>query len=977
MGWISLTAARAARYSWLFLLATGLMAAGNQANAQVGTGDNLYQSISNGSLSLFVGSGKNVGGTFQVETSAGNTADPSAILLYGPVALTGNGIEAVGASPILVGTRLFVRVDGGKGGGGGYDYIFGRNASGAQSDGVWLRAPRIVGNHIEAAWQTLPIVVSGTTIDPRIEIDLKASLVHDQVRFEFDIKNNSPGTTHRVGLAFTEDIDTTFVTAGAPNFTLGGPLRLPNAPYLHRETILAGGQVPPFWDVFVLGNPASGSTVPRIRSIRGILAPLNSGQQEPTRPTRFAYGDLFKLNGFNPTPPAGVVGRDYNAIWNFVPDPNVQLEDKGASDAAVTCYWDEQAVAAGQTVSIVTYVGESSSDTDFTPPVSLSVSGPLALGLLTTKDANGVPTGCTVTPSTFTISAFVQNETDLSASGGITISPVTLFLDLPKGLILVPGETNPKTVLNVAPGSEGSASWQVMVDAAKPASGKLRYSVTASPNLGNGKSVQRTIEVPVPAVLNLPGTNTTQGLYKMVSFPFIFGNVPPSTIFHLNANQPSPDFDLVRWNPSAGIYEPVNTFVPGSAYWLRSRLTADKTLTIECEKYPPLANQVQPTSVPFPRDYPRGWNQIGSPNIFNVRFSEVTVFDPATGGLISTVDAADPLHRWIQPAVFYYDTTDINAQNWHYVLEDNFGFEMVPYQGYWLFVIKDKVQFLYPGVDTPGASVNRAALIGAGLGTRRSRASTSDWTLQLKAKGNISTDYTTTIGVNTKATEKLDYYKVSKPPTQENQLSLDIVHDEWATGSRYAKDIRSATGGAKTWQMVLNSTKPNEPVTFSWPDLATSVPRNYKVTLVDTDTNTRYDMRSTSSILLTTNANKTRKVQVIAESTRGNGPAVITGFDITQAGNRGAGAPSSVSINYTLSRDAETRIVIRTPGGRILRTLNGQPVTSSGATTGRAVFDLRDSEGRQIASGTYMAELMAHSTDGQVSRQVRPFLLTR
>src|SRR5690349_11452550 len=126
MGWISLTAARAARYSWLFLLAAGLLATGNKATGQaVGTGDNLYQSISNSTLSLFVGSGKNVGGVFQLETSASNSFDPAGILLYGPVLLTGTAIEAQNATPILVGTRLFVRVDGGKNGGGsGYDYVF-------------------------------------------------------------------------------------------------------------------------------------------------------------------------------------------------------------------------------------------------------------------------------------------------------------------------------------------------------------------------------------------------------------------------------------------------------------------------------------------------------------------------------------------------------------------------------------------------------------------------------------------------------------------------------------------------------------------------------------------------------------------------------------------------------------------------------------------------------------------------------------
>jgi len=177
--------------------------------------------------------------------------------------------------------------------------------------------------------------------------------------------------------------------------------------------------------------------------------------------------------------------------------------------------------------------------------------------------------------------------------------------------------------------------------------------------------------------------------------------------------------------------------------------------------------------------------------------------------------------------------------------------------------------------------------------------------------------------------------------------------------------------------MVLTSSRPNEPVTISWPNLVQSVPKNYRLTLVDTDSNTRYDLRSTSSVVLTTNSSKTRNVQLIALPTSGRGPAVITGFDVTQSGGRASGAPSSVSLNYTLSQDAETHIIIRTTGGRVIRTLTGQPIAGASANSGRAVFDMRDNQGRQISTGLYQAELTAQSTDGQVSRQVRPLLIGR
>jgi len=967
MGWISLTAAKTARHFRMFLLVAGLAPVASIAHAQAA---NMYAEIQNQYLVLGIGNVAATDGSVFLQTAPGNPTNPTPGM---PVTLLfGSGVETTNNATVSTGSVVYVRVDGGKSAGGN-DYIFGR-----QTEGTWLAPPAVAGNHIVARWQTASQVVNNNTVDPRIEVDLIASFVHDQARFQFSIKNNSPGRTHSVSIAFLQDI-----VVGKEDEELGGPIRLPNGPYLRHETLLQGNQVPSFFDVFALGTIAPSTNIPGGPSLRGNLGPINrqvAGQAEPTLPTRFGYGDLNKLSGVgNPIPNPIFTGRDFDFVWNFKPDPSVDLTG-GTVDNAVIDYWDGQAVGAGQTVQLVTYIGQASSTTDFNKFVTLGVTAPLALGYTTNKDSNGNPIGVTATPSPFVITANVQNQTDLtnSASIPITYSPVTLFLDLPKGLMLAPGEANPKTILNLMPGQEAAAAWQVVLDPAHPANGKLAYTVTSSPNGDTGKSVQRTVEVPVPAVFNLPGTNTTQGLYRMVSFPLIFGNTTPSVILGLNANQPAPDFDLVRWNPIQGHYEPVNTFLPGFAYWLRSRLTTDKTIIVDTLKYPPLEGQVQPTAAPYKVDYPKGWNQIGTPDIYDVRFSEIQVFDPASKQIVDVVTASDPLHQWILPAVFFYDTSDPNPQNWKYVLEDNFGFDMVPYQGYWIFNKLPNLEFFYPGVDTLGASVTRSALVGVGLTKAGSRAASTDWYLALQAKGKISTDYSTVIGVTGKATDALDYYKVSKPPIQENQLTLDIVHDNWSGGGRFAKDLRSPSSSRKTWDMVLTSSRPNEPVILSWPGLGVSVPRSYRLTLIDKDSNARYDMRSTSSVAITTNANKTRNVQVIAEPTRGSGPALITSFDVaTQPGAPGGRAVASVSINYTLSQQADTQIQILSSNGRVLRTLTGQPLAGSGANTGRAVFDMRDSQGRLISTGVYTAVLKAQGADGQVSRQVRPFILPR
>ncbi len=953
--------------------------------------DNFYATLTNQNLSLHVGVGKNVGGCIDLRTTSANITDPNNVLLLGPylpAPLTTVAIEAPDGTTIPVnGTHLYIRVDGGRGH-GGYDYIWGRitDLDPTKSKvGYWIQTPTLLGSHIVAKWAPLPVLLpttgtgggtgggggggggGGTTTtvgyDPQIEVDLIATIIHDQVRFQFTVINNGLGRQRSVALAFTQDDEIIVDSSNG--------IRTNGSPYIRKEVVLQGASIPKSWEAYIPNK-----TTPTIySSIRSLLRPTNPLQNDPTAPTRFAVGSIFDLNAAATATPL-YAGRNFDDLWFFNPVAPRAITGVNGIPAITSVIWDARLISAGEKVDYINYVGQATSDIDASAPVSLAVTGPKTLGYTVTKDSNQVVTGCAASPiGGFTVDAFVQNLTD-TGDIGITISPVTLFLDLPKGLILANGETNPKTVLNLIPGGEGAASWKVMLDPANPVSGSLIYTVTASPNLGSGKSIQRSIEVPIPSTVVLKNNATTQGLYTMLSFPFTFGNSPPSTVLGLSALQPSPDFDLVRWNPLTGHYEPVNTFVPGLAYWFRNRLAQDKQVTINCAQYPPLANQVQPSSIGYRVDYAKGWNQIANPDLFGITASEILVVDPADGKPIDLATASDQFHQWILPVLFRYDTSDPNPQNWGYVIQDNLGFTMKPYEGYWLYVRKAGLQFFYPGVDTPGAIVTRAALAGAGLGVRQTVASANNWRLQLKAKGTVSTDSSTYIGVNSKASDNFDYYKIAKPPTLNNQTSLDIVHPNWTESGRYAMDLRSSAVGKKSWDLQLTSATANESVTVTWPEIANSVPKNYRLTLIDTDSNQRYDLRSTASVSLTTNANKTRNVQIVAEPGRGASPAFITSFDVVQDRSSGR-ASSSIAINYSLSESAEARVYIRNSSGRSVRTLAGTTRASGDSNSGTVVWDARDDKGTSIPAGTYSVELVAKGTNGQPYRQIKPFLLTR
>ena len=241
-------------------------------------------------------------------------------------------------------------------------------------------------------------------------------------------------------------------------------------------------------------------------------------------------------------------------------------------------------------------------------------------------------------------------------------------------------------------------------------------------------------------------------------------------------------------------------------------------------------------------------------------------------------------------------------------------------------------------------------------------------------------DGLTYVGVAPKATDQADSFKYSKPPMLNNSISLDIVHEDWNTANgRYAQDLRAPGPAIKTWDLTLTSPKPNEEVTITWPDIAASVPRNYKLTLVDRDTNDRRDLRGTSSYVVSTGAAATRHFQIVAQPTTRKGMVAITSFDVVSNSSKAVGeVTKSVAIHYALSDSAETRVTIRDGRGRTVRTLNAPTrAASDGSNVGDTVWDIKDQQGVALPSGLYNVELTALGTDGQRSRQVKPFVIAR
>jgi hypothetical protein len=934
---------------------------------------------------------------FGIATTPTNPTDPNPSTLF-PAIDEGNyttGIANPNSPNVIWYSPLFLRIDGGINIENGLDIAVGDAAF-----GTYTVLPRTLGsNSIFFVYTTFPSLnlIAGL---PSISVAVTATLIHDTVRFQFVISNTESGSAHTIGFAFIENIN-----AQPGSLSMDGPLILPGLPVQHTATLLNGSQVPDYYQTQVPVSVATSSSPAIAHTVRGTMLPFNGATTEPTPPTHIAYGRQFWVSPFTtnststttttsglmvPSPlesiqvifeattntsttttTSGTIS--YATPWEYQPLPNDYLDRASLAlypPAAVGLFWDEQTVVAGEALNYVTYVGQGTGDVDLAPPLALTVESPATLSYVSgTAQPNAGASTTTTNP--FTVTASVQNISDILSTGAISIGPVSMFINLPSSLTLDAGTANntaSKQITTLPSEAEQAVSWAV--DTVGSVSGPESFNVSASPTLGRAKQIERTLQVPF-----LPTVNLAQGL-QMVSFPYTFSGANPAADLGVPASTLTPG--LQTWDSVNGSYKVATTILPGVGYWLNSSVAQ----TAKLASYAPLT---LPTSSgnQFTQSYPPGvdgWNQIGNPYVYNIQFSDIQILNTQTLETVTTDVASDSSHQWISQGLYAYDPTTES-----YTLETNIGFTMVPGQGYWMQVLSPNLQFIFPVINAVGASVTRAVTRAATTSTSTTtlgRDTTNNWRLQVSAKGAKTAD-SSYIGVAPTAVDGPDVFKYQKPPVLNNHVELNITHTDWGTtraATPYAQDLRSPSVAIKTWNMTVVAAQASEPVTITWPSLSTSVPRAYELTLIDTAGNKRISMRNTSSYVVTTGKSLTRNIQIVAEPTRAATRLQITSFTVVPNGIRpGTRAPASVQINYTLSQTADAQIVVRDSLGRNLRTLNTttRAAGTGGQPAGSAVWDFRNQKGVALSTGLYSVEIDAMTSDGQKSRMTVPYLLAR
>jgi hypothetical protein len=512
---------------------------------------------------------------------------------------------------------------------------------GDPAQGGWNYSPYtpVYPQEMRAEWNVnLPQGQNAT--GGKILIRIKYNLRRDMVRQEYTLVNTDT-VVHQVGLRMIWDACSGVDYGNAGDWVQG---IVPGYGTLPLETDLTGLSVPPYAEYCM--DPVNPNMIIRnvFKAQAGVYA------SDATSPDRVVVGEWSELA---------------STLWDYSIRPWREIADR-----AVSAWWNPVTLNPNASRTFVTYYGVGAATSDLRSPFVLSVQGPRAL-----KYDELQPAG--LSPDPMTISAYIYNYLMASNGTPIDIKKVTLYLTLPKGLILDDGETPTKSLASIGPLGEGKVTWNIR--ATGEVAGELVYSVTATGGGVTSKTVSRSIVVP-----QIQSVNYVSGL-QMVSVPFDFADPDPVVALGL----PSTSASLYRYNPNTNKYDTVDTLTPGQGFWLNCKTAKQLGLTGAT----PLSGD---STVVIP--IYSGWNQIGNPYIYNMQWARVQVLYERSGlGPVSIDEASQ--RGWIRPTLYWYD---INTRA--YGSSSNRTTQLVPGKGYWLRALVP-CKLVIPPIDQLGSGI--------------------------------------------------------------------------------------------------------------------------------------------------------------------------------------------------------------------------------------------------------------------------------
>jgi hypothetical protein len=338
-------------------------------------------------------------------------------------------------------------------------------------------------------------------------------------------------------------------------------------------------------------------------------------------------------------------------------------------------------------------------------------------------------------------------------------------------------------------------------------------------------------------------------------------------------------------------------------------------------------------TVPFRIELAAGWNAFGNP------WTQPVAWDAAAITVISGTEtktlAQAAVAGWIADYAWGWTPGTTNPNTGQYWLVGTAAItgathQLEGWQGYWIKTARACTLELPPPT--------------AVLAQTRGRARAADgWQVRLVVATADGEDGFNWFGVGSVAAVARSRAVANPPAPPEPTVELTFQAGR-------AIDLREP-GSPAAWHFAVTAPTPGETVTLRWPDL-TGLPADAALVLVDEQSGARRYLRTCADYTFTTPADG-RAASFRIETTA-RGVLRLLGLSAGPAG-RGAG----VAIQYRLSGPATVRAEVRTPTGRLIRTL-----APTRAADGALVWDGRAADGSRIGKGLVIITVVAEDADG-------------
>jgi hypothetical protein len=375
-----------------------------------------------------------------------------------------------------------------------------------------------------------------------------------------------------------------------------------------------------------------------------------------------------------------------------------------------------------------------------------------------------------------------------------------------------------------------------------------------------------------------------------------------------------------RYIGYAGKPRSIFQFLPGRAFWMVTQ--TEKQLDVGRGTTVPLDSS-------FVLTLHAGWNMIGNPFLFPVRWDNCSVSsDSVVGSLYAYVDdVVKYSHDW--------ETLD-------------------PWKGYWIYnaSLQPAEVFISPRQQgLAKVELGRLAL---------DRLGKEEWLIRFSAETRQEKDLNNFAGVKTGAGRTWDAWDRMDPPPVAGGLSLRFDNRDWSRhAGAYSVDVRASGESGYVWAMALETGKGGEEVALSWSQHP-ALPNGWQGFLFDLSdgTSIRLDAMSGTRVKTPAETPGVRRFKLVVgsrefvESQSEGIPLEPVAFGLSQ--NYPNPFNPVTAIRYGIPKNGNAELAVFNTLGQRVRVLVDGPQTTGFHTL---QWDGRSDEGIPLPTGMYIVRL--------------------